>query len=158
MRNFLRENAKEISSAPPNSVPGRRLWFPHLFFYETTIGPASRSSWIPKIVFYQFISKNVLTTFFLFISANFYFFKIFFGMSPLSWMPGTVHFLSHIFKHFQAFTYTFWNKNPSLDAPRLDTRGRRIPLHPLCTTFNVPRNLLNVPQYSSNQDIDCLSF
>jgi len=64
----------------------------------------------------------------------------FFLEAPLSWMPRAVNFFLLICKHLPLFCNIylhFFRKLRSLDAPRLDARGRRTPA-PFCTQLVPP--------------------
>jgi len=41
-----------------------------------------------------------------------------------------------LYPSFFTFNYTFFQKTPFVECPRLDVRGRRPPRHPLCTPLD----------------------
>src|SRR6218665_1267732 len=103
-----------------SSIEAMRSSCPHSGVQRVLDARGQRGSWMPtnkKIICYRFISQKfltffsrlsqfylnfyftfkihhqkLLTTFFLVLSPKFSFIPKFFGMPPLSWMPGTVHF------------------------------------------------------------------
>src|SRR6218665_2439106 len=122
---------------------------------------ACRRSWMtgtnevlgcPQVKFFMSLQLHLhlhLGRPFKVISPNAFISKLLSGLSySYPGCPGqfSSSFLS-IYPYFLTFTYTFFRKQKtlSLDSPRLDARGRRIPL---CTPLNVVKQFLSLKFYA----------
>jgi len=82
---------------------------------------------------YYYLPK-ILTTIFLVISANFYFFFLFLsehlsGCPPYPGCPGPFFTFLRIYTYFFDIYLCIFSENSVVGCPLLDARGRRIPRH-----------------------------